>query len=144
MLKVPLRKPLLGLRVELGDLFLQQPPSDLSEQLENLSKQPEYKVGRIRIGGGGDSLEQTSQAAHFLLSHHFLSSLLAAHSRNGIVIFIILFCLLSPLVQWYCKFYNQGKVFLVLTWKWTCSALDARLCSMTCRCQLLTFNFKIK
>ena len=87
MLKVPLRKPFLGLRVELGDLFLQQPPSDLSEKLENLSKQPEYKVGRIKIGGGGDchELTETSQAAHFLLSHHLLSSLLAAHKRNGMV-----------------------------------------------------------
>ena len=85
MLKVPLRKPLLGLRVELGDLFLQQPPSDLSDKLENLCKQAEYKVGRIKVGGGGDCPEQTSQAAHFLLSHHLLSSLLAVHNRNGMV-----------------------------------------------------------
>ena len=86
MLQVTLRKPLLGLRIELGDLFLQQPPSDLSEKLENLSKQAEYKVGRIKVGGGGgDCPEQTSQAAHFLLSHHLLSSLLAVHNRNGMV-----------------------------------------------------------
>ena len=88
MLKVPLRKPLLGIRVELGDLYLQQSPSELSEKLEYLSQQPEYKVGRIKIGGCGgdlDNPEQTSQAAHFVLSHRLLSSLLAAHNRNGML-----------------------------------------------------------
>ena len=86
MLKVPLRKPLLGLRVELGDLFPQQSPSDIPEKLDILTKQPEYKVGRIKIGGGGaESPEKSSQAAHFLLSHHLLSSLLAAHNRNGVL-----------------------------------------------------------
>ena len=49
-------------------------------------------MGRIKIGGGGgkeehcDNLEKSSQAAHFLLSHHVFSSLLAAHNRNGMLL----------------------------------------------------------
>ena len=87
MLKVPLRKPLLGLRVELGDVFPAQPTSDISELLDILTQKPEYKVGRLKIGGGGkgDNPEKLSQAAHFLLSHHLLFSLLAAHNKNGIL-----------------------------------------------------------
>lgn len=89
MLKVPLRKPLLGLRVELGDLFPAQPTSDISELLDILTKKHEYKVGRLKIGGGGkDNPEQLSQAAHFLLSHHLLFSLLAAHNKNGVFLLI--------------------------------------------------------
>ena len=72
-------------------MFPQEPTSDISEKLDILTKLPEYKVGRIKIGGGGkeehcDNPEKSSQAAHFLLSHHVFSSLLAAHNRNGMLL----------------------------------------------------------
>jgi len=80
-LDLPLNKPLLGLKVEIGDLFSESSWIDL-EQLESLSRHPNYKVAKIKLGGGLESNpEQNSQAAHFLLSHHYLNSLLTAHSR---------------------------------------------------------------
>ena len=80
-LDLPLKKPLLGLKVEIGDLFSESSWIDL-EQLESLSRHPNYKVAKIKLGGGLESNpEKNSQAAHFLLSHHYLNSLLTAHSK---------------------------------------------------------------
>ena len=80
-LDLPLKKPLLGLKVEIGDLFSESSWIDL-EQLESLSQHPNYKVAKIKLGGGLESNpEKKSQAAHFLLSHHYLNSLLTAHSK---------------------------------------------------------------